>query len=146
MNKNNYVFYPIRASAVLTGSLVPGILLGGGNSLEVVNGAIGSPVNNNHLELYVDFTKGSLTSATIVIEFSNDGTNWFQETEDDLVISTGVITEIAVTRLFTTTGKYRVPININSPWINANWIRISALGTGTVTGSLLAISAILGNV
>ena len=146
MPKNNYVFYPIRSAAILTTSFVAGTLLGGGNSLQVVNGAIGSPSRNNHLELYVDFTLGSLTNATIKVEFSNDGTNWYQETEDNLATSTGVITEVAVTRIFTATGKYRVPININSLWINANWIRISAEGVGTVTGSSLAISAVLGNV
>lgn len=145
MPKNNYVFYPIRTASILTTSYVAGTLLGGGHT-QLTNGAIGSPSRNNHLELYVDFTIGSLTNATIKVEFSNDGTNWYQETEDNLATSTGVITEVAVTRIFTATGKYRVPININSPWINANWIRISAEGVGTVTSSSLAIGAVLGNV
>jgi hypothetical protein len=135
---NDYRYIPdIRPSAVLTNSFVPGLVIGS-NSTEAY--MPGTCALKNQLILYVDFTKGSLTTAEIQIEFSNDNSTWFAETEDDIAASTGIITERNSIRTLGATGKYRIPVRIND-----NYIRVSAKGTGTVTGSLMTINAIIGN-
>lgn len=137
VSTSNYYFTPIRASAVLTTGYVAGTILGGTNQ---PNNTLESLWKNNQLILYVAFTIGSLTNTTIKVEFSNDGVTWYEETTDYLAATTGVITETVTTRIFTATGNYRIPIKIQD-----NFIRISALGTGTVTGSTLQIDAVVGN-
>lgn len=137
---NDYRYIPasvIRASAILTNSYVAGGIIGGTVTINYLPVGIGQ---KNQLILYVDFTLGSLTTAEIKIEFSNDGIDWYAETEDDIAASTGIITERNSIRTFGATGKYRIPVQIND-----QYIRISAHGTGTVTSSLMAISAIIGN-
>lgn len=139
ISNSNYYFNesPIRPTAILTTSYVPATVIGGdnqpANSLENL-------WKNNQLILYVSFTKGSLTSGGIKIEFSNDGSNWYQETEDDLAASTGIITEILQTRIFTASGNYRIPVKITD-----QFIRVSAIGTGTTTSSSMQINAIIAN-
>ncbi len=105
-------------------------------------GTDGLPVNlNNQLILYVHFTKGSLTTAEIIIEFSHDGiNNWVQETYDDIAASTGIVTERPMVRQLAASGDYRIPVPIND-----QHIRVSVKGTGTVTSSLMAVDAIIGN-
>lgn len=135
---NDYRYIPnIRSSLVLTNSYVPGLVIGGQTTDAYFVGPCGL---RNQLILYVDFTLGSLTSGEIKVEFSNDGIDWYQETIDDIASSTGIITERNSVRTFSATGKYRIPIKIND-----NYIRVSAHGTGTATGSLMAINAIIGN-
>ncbi len=138
---NYYVVQPtIRASAVLTNSYVAGVIIG--KDLQPFSG-LQNLWENNQLILFVDFTKGSLTSASIQVEFSQDGTNWYLETFDSIgtpASSLVTITESAITRTFLATGKYRVAIKVMD-----NYMRISSIGTGTVTNSLLAIDAVIGN-
>lgn len=132
----NYEFTPLRASAVLTNSYVQLPVLGLYN-----NGQLnGQPDLNNQLILYVNLTLGSLTTAELIVEFSHDGsTNWVQETLDNINLTTGVITEQPSIRTFAASGNYRIPIKIND-----QHIRISVHGTGTVTGSLMTVGAIIG--
>lgn len=129
---------PVRASAILTTSYVVGSIIGV-KSPTYMNGPVGL---YNQLILYVNLTKGSLTTTELIVEFNDDYTNangWYQETIDDIAGSTGVITEHNATRSFTATGKYRVPIKVND-----QYIRVSIKGTGDVTGSLAEINAIIG--
>lgn len=129
--EQNYLLKSIRSSAVLTGSYVAATVLGpqGG-----VPGA--DPVANNQLALLISFTIGSLTSAEIKVEFSNDGTTYYQETSSS--VSSGTSTDSLVTHTITATGNYRLLIPIVD-----RYIKVSAKGTGTVTSSLMAIDAIL---
>lgn len=129
-----YNFYPVRASAVLTNSYVAGTVLGSGS---VTSGVVNL---NNQLILYVQLTLGSLTTAEIKIEFSNDGTTYVQETYDDIAASTGIVTERQMVRTFAANGNFRIPIQMND-----KYVKISAHGTGTVTNSLMAIDAVIGN-
>lgn len=148
ISENDYRYMPIRDSAVLTNSYVPGRVIGqvpsdlASNPPDAVY--IAGPVGlRNQLILYVDFTLGSLTSAEIKVEFNNDPTDtngWYQETIDDIAASTGIVTERTALRTLTATGKYRIPIKIND-----QFIRISVHGTGTVTSSLMKVNAIIGN-
>lgn len=114
----------IRAAAILTGDYVAGTVLEGAEL-------------SNQLQLYVDFTIGTLTSASIKIEFSDDNSNWYQETTDS--ISSGVVTESLASRKFTLSGRYRIAIETKD-----RFIRVSAVGEGTATGSSMAIFGVLG--
>lgn len=120
----------LRSSTVLTGSYVAATTYGptGVTNLD--------PVSNNQLMLYVSFTIGSLTSAELKVEFSDDGTTYYQETSTS--VSSGVSTDSLLNHTFTATGNYRLLIPITD-----KYIKVSAKGTGTVTNSLLSIDAIL---
>lgn len=113
----------VRASAVLTNGYVAGTILDVSEA--------------NQVSIFIDFTIGSLTSASVKIETSPDGTNYFQETFD--AISAGVNTESAGTHLLGATGTYV----LNIP-VMAKTMKISAIGTGTVTNSLMAVTALVG--
>lgn len=140
---NDYRYLPVRDVAILTTSYVPGNIIGKSQdnaTYEYLSGPVGLL---NQLILYVDFTKGSLTTAELIIEFNNDLTDdngWYQETIDDIASSTGVITERNAVRTFAASGKYRIPVRIND-----QFIRVSIKGTGTVTSSSAKINAIVGN-
>jgi hypothetical protein len=133
---NDYRYMPIRDAAILTTSYVAGNVIGV-KAPPYMAGPVGL---YNQLILYVDFTKGSLTTAELLIEFSDNQTDWYQETVDDIAAATGIITEHNAVRTLTATGKYRIPIKIND-----QFIRVSIKGTGTVTSSSVAINAIIGN-
>jgi hypothetical protein len=108
----------------------------------VIDGGEGSPGvgvhENNQLQLYIDFTIGSLTSAEIKIEFSSDNSTWYQEAFG--AISGGIDTLSLGEHTIGATGKYR----ISTP-IKDRYIRVSVKGTGTVTDSSLAILSAFGN-
>lgn len=127
---------PIRTAAILTTAYVAGTVIGVENP-PYMAGPVGL---YNQLTLYVSFTIGSLTTAELIIEFSNDGVDWYQETIDDIAAATGIITQRNSVRTFAATGKYRIPLPITD-----QFIRVSIKGTGTVTGSSATINAIIGN-
>lgn len=132
VSSQDYSSKIIRASAVLTNAYVVGTILDGPSG-------VGMHLMNQ-LMLYINFTIGSLTSASVKVEFSNDyvaGVNpgtWFQETFQ--AVSAGVATETLGVHTLTATGLYRLAINIKD-----KYIRVSAIGTGTVTNSLMDITA-----
>lgn len=116
----------VRAAAVLTGSYVAGTVISDQNYT----------ITANQLQVYINFTLGSLTDCQIKIEFSSDGTNYYQETFDS--ISSGTNTHSLGVHKFTATGSYRLSIPVRD-----RHIKISAIGTGVVTGSSLQVDAIL---
>ena len=111
----DYVKKAVRSAAILTGTYVAGTTLEGTHEY-------------NQCTLLVDFTKGSLTSLEVKVEFSPDDSAYYQETAQAVMEHT-----------FTATGKYRIPIQVND-----RYIKISAKGTGTVTSSSATIDVILG--
>jgi len=113
----------IRDSAVLTGSYVAGTVINTGGQF-------------NQLVLNMFYTQGSLTSLQIKVEFSADNVTFVQETFQS--ISGGTATETQGEHTFTGTGNF----SINIPNVQ-KFIKVSAKGTGTVTGSSLSIQAIL---
>lgn len=127
--QSDYKTIPIRTSAVLTTSYVAGTKF---IQPEIL------PEVQNQIVLYVDFTLGSLTTAELIVEFSADNTNFYQESYE-LVPTAGVAVCTTYTRQLTATGKYRFAIPIKD-----KVIQVSVKGTGTVTGSLLAITGIIG--
>ena len=124
----DYILKPIRSSTVLTGSYVAGTVLG----LEELHGGL-----HNQIVLYVDFTIGSLTSAQIKVEFSDDNSDYYQETF--AAISGGTETDTLGEHTIAATGKYRLAIPIKD-----NYIKVSVKGTGTMTSSLMKVSAVVG--
>ncbi len=126
----DYKTIPIRSSLVLTNAYVAGT---------VIDTSLVDLTTENQLMILVGFTIGSLTSASIKVEFSADNTTFYQETLDDTTTGSPIITERLATRLMGGTGNYRIAIPIKD-----RYIKISAIGTGTVTSSLMSILAIVG--
>jgi hypothetical protein len=124
MEEFNYITSIVRSAAILTNSYVAGTVL---NNLK----------SQDKLVVLADFTKGSLTSAEIKIEYSIDGTTWFQESTK--TVSGGVITEALAEHTMAATGLYYIPLDMK-----AQYARISVKGTGTVTASSMAIKVIVG--
>jgi len=115
--------YDVRSAAILTTSYVAGTIITNAQKF-------------NTLSLEVAFEKGSLTSASIKIEVSEDGTNYYQLSSDS--ISSGVNSLQPLTYFLNTDATYSTtPLSIN-----AKYIKISAIGVGTVTSSSMAIRAI----
>ena len=117
---------PVRSAAILTTSYVAGTVIGDTKYVTTAN----------QLQVYINFTLGSLTDCQVKIEFSSDGTNYYQETFDS--ISSGTNTHSLGVHKFTATGAYRLSVPIRD-----RYIKISAIGTGVVTSSSLQIDAIL---
>ena len=126
-----YSIKTLRESLVLTDSYVAGTTFGpqGINTNR-------DPVSNNQLMLYIDFTKGSLTSAELKVEFSDDGTNWYQETSS--AVASGESTDSLLNHKFTASGSYRLALPLCD-----RHVKVSVKGTGTMTGSLMAVKAIV---
>ena len=123
---NNYEPKSVRSSLILTTSYVAGTV-------------IGDIKDNNQLVLLVDFTKGSLTTAEIKIEFSDDGVNYYQEASSSVTGGTDSIS------LLERQLSASASLSIYLP-IKASFVKVSAKGTGTATGSLMAIKALVGQV
>lgn len=125
----DFMTFVIRAAAILTtGSYVAGTVLSPTN---------GNPALKNQLQLMVAFTIGSLTSADVKVEYSIDGTTYYQETFED--IAAGVASMSNGVYRLTATGNYLISIPIKAPYI-----KISSIGNGTATSSSLKIDAVLG--
>jgi Rps23 Pro-64 3,4-dihydroxylase Tpa1-like proline 4-hydroxylase len=117
----------VRPAAILTDAYVAGTVL---ENCE----------KYNSISLLIDFTKGSLTDTQIKIEVSADGTNYYQIHDDS--ITTGVNSPVALVYKFTADADCAtLPITISS-----KYIKISSIGTGTITSSSLAITAVLSEI
>jgi len=126
----DYASLVIRSSGILTGSYVAAAVVGI-DSLTTLN------QERNQLIILVDFTIGSLTTAEIKFEFSHNGTDFYQETFGTIV--TGTESDYLGLHQIGATGLYRIPVQTKD-----RFIKVSAKGTGTATGSLLALTAIVG--
>lgn len=132
---NNQFSGPIalRTSSILTTSFVAcpviGLEVGDRDQVEL----------SSQLNLFVSFTKGSLTNVIIKVEFSLDGLNFFQESFE--AISAGDSTVTAGQRLLVASADVMIPVEFK-----ASFIRVSAKGTGTVTDSLLSITGLVATI
>jgi len=114
----------VRDASALTNSYVAGNIIGDASEY-------------NTLALEVDLTLGSLNSAELKIEVSNDGVNYYQQVSE--TTSSGTTNIFLNERSMSEDGKYAFLI---SP-IRAKFIKVSVKGTGTTTGSSCAIKAYL---
>lgn len=124
----DYLLKPVRTAAILTNSYVAGTVIG----IDELNVGL-----HNQILLYLVFTKGSLTSLEVKVEFSNDNSTFVQETVES--VSGGTATFSLLEHSTTASGNYRLAIPVKD-----RFIKVSAKGTGTVTGSSLTINAIVG--
>ena len=120
----------VRASTILTGSYVAGTILGAETSHPT------KCHDYNQMILKVRLTIGSLTSASVKVEFSSDDSTYDREISETNV--GGAVTIDPVVRTFETSGNYAIPIPIST-----RYIKVSAIGSGDVTGSLLEIATVL---
>ena len=125
----------IRASAILTGSYVVAKTFGLNDTTGSRQDEQRRNVESTHLLLDFTFTKGSLTYCFIKVEYSDDGATWFQQTSE--ATSAGVSTLSSQEYKLTGTGTGTVAV----PLIKHIWMRVSAIGVGTVTSSSLAMQA-----
>lgn len=130
--QQDYHVVNVRAAAILTGSYVAGTVIG-----PLTSNA--NPALKNQLCLMVNFTIGSLTTAEIKVEYSLDGTTYYQETFES--VSGGTATMTNGVYQLSATGKYVIEIPIKFAYI-----KISAKGTGTATSSSMTVDAIVGTV
>lgn len=121
----NYLTVPVRSSAILTDSYVAGTIISNAHEYD-------------QLIVRLKYTKGSLTSLEVKIEYSQDGgTTYFQDT--NMSVSGGTSTLSANEFTYTgATGNIQIEKNIA-----CSHIKISVKGTGTVTNSLLEVTAVL---
>ncbi len=138
----DYKTFSVRSAAILTNSYVAGTVIG---PAPIANPAGALPVSSPGIELtsenqivvLVKFTIGSLTDARIKLEFSNDGSTYYQETF--ATISTGTETDYLGEHVFTASGNYRIPVQLKD-----KYLKISAIGTGTLTSSSMTIDTVIG--
>ena len=125
---------PVRSSAILTNSYVAGTVI----DLSQAS------MKFNQLILNCDFTKGSLTSLKIKIEYSNDGTTYRQLATQGVSSGTITLTPAEFVMICSALGATQSFV-LEIP-IKYRYIKVSFLGVDTVTNSLLAVDAILGEV
>lgn len=140
-----YAVRPVRIGVgVLTTSYVAGTVIGGvsTDSPRVID----EVDDYNFLALEVQYAHGSLTTAEIKVEFSDDNSTWYQIVGGSK--TAGVDTASGfVAQLATTDGNFYININaeaFNGGQFKTKYIRISAKGTGTLTSSLMTIYAVVG--
>lgn len=142
MSNQIYVPRSVRSSAVLTNSYVAGTVLG----VPIVASNIADQVNEfNHLALQISFTIGSLTDARIKVEVSDDNVTFYQTIIGSVSGATNTISQMEF--VLTATGNYLLNVNsenFTGAGFKTKYIKISAKGTGTVTNSLMAITAVVG--
>lgn len=99
----------------------------------------------NHIELLIAMTKASVTSFQFKIEFSDDKTNWYQQTKE--AVSSGVITLSLASYTIAAAGlgaTAKMVITLNN--VAQKFMRISTKGTGTVTSTSVAIIGVKSNI
>lgn len=84
--------------------------------------------------LLFEYTQGSLTSFEYIVEHSLDGTVWFKEGQ---IEPAEPIEDTAPNHTFLDDDNYELVFPVP-----ARFVRVRAKGTGTVTGSSLAITAV----
>jgi len=132
-SQQDYAYKNIRSSAVLTNAYVASTVLSDKSpSIDVAEISL-----RNQLVLYIGLTLGNLADAEVKIEFSHDGTTYYQETFS--AVGGVTSTESLGEHKFTGTGNYRLALPIKD-----RFIKVSAKGTGDVTNSLMAVEAVYG--
>jgi hypothetical protein len=139
-----YQTLSIRSAAILTNAYVAATVIGQAQTTTY-------PMTADHVEqcnflaLECAFTLGSLTNVTLKIEFSDDNSTFYQIGVGTITTGTDAIVAGLVT--LTATGNYYIDINkecFNGGGFKTRFIKVSASGVGTVTGSSLAINAVWG--
>lgn len=133
MQPLDYKATEIRSLGALTVSYVPATVIG------INSNTTQQLFSDNQSLLYIDINNlGNMTSVEFKIEFSDDNSNWYQESL--ATITGGVEINTLLEHQVTTVGKYRIATELKD-----RYLRISFKGTGgTGTGSLVSCIAIYG--
>jgi hypothetical protein len=94
----------------------------------------------NQLQLQVSFTEGDSDGCMLKIEFSEDKTNWYQESEYT-VYETGEVRHKPVVRKILSSSN----IVISVP-VSASFFRVSTAAIVSGTGTSLSITATIANI
>ena len=125
---------PVRQALVLTTAYVPGDGVGAENDVHI-DGA-------NQLVLFLNLTKGSLTSIELKLETKLHGQGLYQELAASVTGATATLRPLEYTIKatdITSPAQLYLPIPVLG-----DTVRVSAKGTGTTTGSEMAIFATVG--
>lgn len=128
----DYITFAVRDAAVLTNSYVAGNIIGATQATSHTYG-------ENQLILYVGVTLTLLTSVEIKIEFSADGTTYYQETVSDLVSTPGTSADLLLEHSVSASGNYRIAVPLKD-----KFVKVSLKGTGNAAGSSATVLAIIG--
>lgn len=122
----------IRAAAILTGSYVASDIFGSDTG-ETPQGL--DPFNT--VTFAFAYTKGSLTNIKVKISGSEDNSTFYPITDTS---ASGADVTVEAPNVYTnaTTGNFHITIT-DSTW---RYYKVEVLGTGTVTGSSVAITGI----
>lgn len=123
----DFINRPVRAAAILTNAYVAGTVLE-------------NTQKSNVMTINFDFTIGSLTDAQIKVEVSTDGVNYYHLQSDSISAGVNTLAGLVYKLTADATGS-TTPLTINT-----KYIKVSAIGTGTVTDSSLAINVVLGKI
>lgn len=86
--------------------------------------------DSNQLALLVKYTKGSSSSMRLKVEFSENKTDFYQESKMDAPSESGAIEHTLYYHWWDTSGNYPVQIPILGTWYKASVIAITS-GTST---------------
>jgi len=126
MANQDYETLVIRDTAILTNSYVETSIRGFNDNLDLAD--------KNQVVLLMDFVIWSLDSLDMIVEFSSDNVNYYQETSMELFWSIWRFTLFEYT--FTSTWNYRVSFPIKD-----RYMKIKVKWTWTTTSSSLKITA-----
>ena len=128
MSNLQYTAKTIRGAAILTASYVAWTVIwqDDNNRIQELNQSV----------LYIDVTLWSLTSVELKLEYSDDGVNYYQQTFID--ISGWTASASLAEYTFTADGGYIIANPFKS-----KYLRVSAKGSWTVTGSSCAIKGVI---
>jgi hypothetical protein len=107
LTQNNLISKVIRQSAVLTTSFVVSETMN-------IQGA-------NQVQLLVSFTKGNSDGCRLKVEYSENGSVWYQESAVDEFPSPNDVKHTLIARQIDETGNYVVSIPVS-----ASYLRVSA--------------------
>lgn len=129
--KIDYINKVIREESIVSGAYDDEIILGAETSHPT------KCEEYNQMVVNVEFTIGNLTNAQVKIEFSPDGATWFRETAAS--IDGLVSTDEPIVHRLERSANFAIPVQITT-----RFIRITIIGNGDTTGSLMAINVDLG--
>lgn len=115
----------IRSAAILTGSYVAATTI-------ECNGM-------TQLLLYIDFTKGNLTTLNLTVDFSEDNSTFYQESLTQADFGNSTVDVVINQYDFDATGKFRLAIPVLD-----KFVKVSVKGTGTATSSSCTLDYVMG--
>lgn len=122
ITQNNLISKSIRCSTVLTTSFVASEIMN-------IQGA-------NQVQLLVSFEKGNSSGCRLKIEYSENGSIWYQESAIDEFPSINDVKHTLITRKIDDSGNYIISVPVS-----ASYLMVSAQAITSGDNTLLSIIA-----